>query len=986
MLHLTGGVGLGVQVADLFELERALVGNSGTHATAHEQRRLRVLAQQGGLMHGLGLGIQNPLDLLGRIGKLAEQHARLLGGQAVLDLRQQQSQKRKAHDLADEALGRGDRDLLVGLGVDDAVALTRHGAAHHVGDAEDLGTLDARIANGGKGIGRLARLGHGNDKRRRRNDGVAITELAGRLHLGGDASPALDEILGNEASVIAGAASDHVDAVDVVELLERKAQLVDVELAGRRHTTDQRVAHDARLLVNLLEHKVGITALFCHVQVPVDVGDLGLDNVAGLVGVLDACGRKLGKLTVLEHHDIAGGVDERDDVGGDIGAGLARADHDRGILAGHGDHAGLVSAHDGQTIGTDHVGASLAHGGHQVVRLGISLFDQMREDLGIGLALKVVAAALQLFAQLGEVLDDAVVDDGDTTVAAGVGVSVNDGGLAVGGPTGVADTAGSVAVDVGKLALQARDLAHAADDVEVRRGALAHLERDARGVIAAILHTLEACDQDVLCNIRAGVADNSAHRINPFVRLTAKRPRTGGAETHNVRVLYSRKRKLIYQKWYLNLNTTRYTHPTPKGAGTFVVVWSDSIVCPDKTCQNKPVPNRRVLTPQGRAMLQSGLYLKRIKGAAMAKVKISDVAREAGVSLGTVSNALNHPEKLRPETLKLINETINRLGYLPNQSARQLAGGATKSFGLVLPRLDHGFSLQIASGAHNEARKHGYDLLIANADNDDILEDHYLRYFMGTQMSGVMVQPMASPDWHPALTKMPVPIVHLDIHCSEPGYYVAADNEAQGRIIAELAIARGAHHIVVVGRAAFMQLTLRVLGIHKALALHPDIKIEVIDAGEWNTAADGYGIGTQIAARPADERPDFVVGLTDVLASGVISALVDKGIAVPGQVRVAGCDGNPLAWSGSVPLTTVAPPGYEIGRKGVQLLMEQIENKAPAKTKHIRVGSTARTVTAVTAAEDINRQELVRPFLLERASTQASSQTDATAINLGAYL
>ena len=182
-----------------------------------------------------------------------------------------------------------------------------------------------------------------------------------------------------------------------------------------------------------------------------------------------------------------------------------------------------------------------------------------------------------------------------------------------------------------------------------------------------------------------------------------------------------------------------------------------------------------------------------------------------------------------------------------------------------------------------------------------------------------------------------------------------------------------------------MQLTLRVLGIHKALALHPDIKIEVIDAGEWNTAADGYGIGAQIAERRGDKRPDFVVGLTDVLASGVISALVDKGISVPEQVRVAGCDGNPLAWSGSVPLTTVAPPGYEIGRKGVQLLMEQIENKAPAKIKHIRVGSAVRTVTAV-AAEDINRQELVRPFLLERASTRASSQTDATAINLGAYL
>lgn len=382
----------------------------------------------------------------------------------------------------------------------------------------------------------------------------------------------------------------------------------------------------------------------------------------------------------------------------------------------------------------------------------------------------------------------------------------------------------------------------------------------------------------------------------------------------------------------------------------------------------------------------------------MAKVKISDVAREAGVSLGTVSNALNHPEKVRPDTLKLINETINRLGYLPNQSARQLAGGTTKAFGLVLPRLDHGFSLQIASGAQNEARKNGYDLLIANADNDDILQDRYLRYFMGTQMSGVLVQPMATPDWHPTMAKMPVPIVHLDIHCTEPGYFVAADNEAQGRIIAEHAIDRGATSVAVVGRAAFTQLTLRVLGIHKALAAHPDIKIEVIDAGEWNTAADGYGIGARLAERPAGERPDFIIGLTDVLAAGAISAMLDAGLDVPGDVQVAGCDGNPLAWSGPVPLTTVAPPGYEIGRKGVQLLMEQIERKQPTKPRHVRVGSAARPVTTVIAADDVNRQELVRPFLLERLSTHGGSvrgdisDTSATAstqspdINLGAYL
>ncbi|MFR7798753.1 MAG: substrate-binding domain-containing protein [Collinsella sp.] len=94
----------------------------------------------------------------------------------------------------------------------------------------------------------------------------------------------------------------------------------------------------------------------------------------------------------------------------------------------------------------------------------------------------------------------------------------------------------------------------------------------------------------------------------------------------------------------------------------------------------------------------------------------------------------------------------------------------------------------------------------------------------------------------------------------------------------------------------------------------------------------------QIAARPADERPDFVVGLTDVLASGVISALVDKGIAVPGQVRVAGCDGNPLAWSGSVPLTTVAPRLRD-WPQGRSIAHGANREQGPAKTKHIRVGS-----------------------------------------------
>ena len=354
----------------------------------------------------------------------------------------------------------------------------------------------------------------------------------------------------------------------------------------------------------------------------------------------------------------------------------------------------------------------------------------------------------------------------------------------------------------------------------------------------------------------------------------------------------------------------------------------------------------------------------------MAKVTISDVAREAGVALGTVSNALNHPEKVRPETLETIQKAIDKLGYAPNQSARMLAGGQNATFGLVLPNLDHGISLQIANGANAEAKKAGYGLLIANTGNDDIQENRYMRYFMGTQMAGILVQPMFVYGWEPKEAPS-VPTVYLDFHSSNPGYFVGADNVAQGRLIAEHAVGCGARRIAVIGKDEFEKLGMRKRGIDEYMESHPDVSVEVVDEGSWNLARDGYNIGRQLAERPEGERPDFIIALTDVLGTGAIAGIHDAGLSVPADIAVAGCDGNPLAWTGAVPLTTIAPPGYEIGRKGVQYLLKQIEggrrdaNELPTE----------------------NHQELVRPFLLSRASTDTASARggDAGAGGAGAY-
>lgn len=352
---------------------------------------------------------------------------------------------------------------------------------------------------------------------------------------------------------------------------------------------------------------------------------------------------------------------------------------------------------------------------------------------------------------------------------------------------------------------------------------------------------------------------------------------------------------------------------------------------------------------------------------ARARVTISDVAREAGVALGTVSNVLNHPDKVRPETLALVNEAIAKLGYAPNQSARMLAGGSNRSFGLVLNNMEHGISLQIANGANAEARKNGYGLLIANTDNSPELRSQYLRYFAGTQMAGVLVQATSAYDWEFTPSPGGIPLAYLDCHNTAPGYYVSADNIAQGRLIAEHAVECGARHVVIFGKDLLYKLGKRLKGIRSVAECNPDVTFEFVDEGSWNLAHDGYAVGYRLGRRGPSERPDFVIALSDVLATGAIAGLQAAGLSVPDDVRIAGCDGNPLAWSGNIPLTTIAPPGYEIGRRGVQFLIQQIEERRAAATSF---GS------ASTVESEENHQELIRPFLLARASTGASSATE----------
>ena len=264
---------------------------------------------------------------------------------------------------------------------------------------------------------------------------------------------------------------------------------------------------------------------------------LGLVRLAAHVEEHRPVRRELGHVAIGQDGHVARGVDHGDDVAGHVGAVFRQAHHQRRVLARRHDGARLPVAHHGERIGTDEALRRLAHGLQQVVVAPVGLFHQMRDHLGVGLARERMAAAFQLLAQFGVVLDDAVVDDGHMAVAGDVGMRIRLGRTAVRGPARVADAAGARQAERGHQRRKPAHLAFAVHDLQLA----VLLDGDARRVVAAVLEPREPFHQDVRHGTRSRVADDSAHRRSPCLSEAASMPegprlppRGGGASPGSV--------------------------------------------------------------------------------------------------------------------------------------------------------------------------------------------------------------------------------------------------------------------------------------------------------------------------------------------------------------------------------------------------------------------------------------------------------------------
>ncbi len=320
---------------------------------------------------------------------------------------------------------------------------------------------------------------------------------------------------------------------------------------------------------------------------------------------------------------------------------------------------------------------------------------------------------------------------------------------------------------------------------------------------------------------------------------------------------------------------------------------------------------------------------------AVAAASIKDVARVAGVSVGTVSNVLNHPDKVAAATVARVQEAIERLGFVRNDVARQLRDGRSKSVGLIVLDVRNPFFTDIARGAEDEAARHGLSLLLGNSDEDSTREATYLDLFEEQHVHGVLISPYGDIDRRlRRLRSRGTPAVLVDRRGDDDSFSsVSVDDVAGGRMAVQHLLDGGRTRIAFVGGPfEIRQVHDRHAGAREAIGAAPGTAaLEVLPTAAL-TVLEGRRVGMMLLERDEADRPDALFAANDLVAMGLLQALSMNGEAlVPEQIAIIGFDDIDFAAAAVVPLSSVRQPAQLIGATALQILVEEAAAELPPR-------------------------------------------------------
>ncbi|WP_164668338.1 catabolite control protein A [Virgibacillus doumboii] len=316
-------------------------------------------------------------------------------------------------------------------------------------------------------------------------------------------------------------------------------------------------------------------------------------------------------------------------------------------------------------------------------------------------------------------------------------------------------------------------------------------------------------------------------------------------------------------------------------------------------------------------------------------VTIYDVAREANVSMATVSRVVNGNPNVKPVTRKKVLNTIEQLGYRPNAVARGLASKKTTTVGAIIPDISSIFFAELARGIEDIATMYKYNIILSNSDQNKDKELQLINTMLEKQVDGILFMGGNVSDEHVDQFKSSsIPVVlaaTYDETNTIPS--VNIDYEEAAFEATSFLLEKGNENIAFIsGQDDTLINQQKYNGYLRALnGKSVNINDEYILKGDYSYDS-GHEAVEQLLA--LNNRPTAVFVASDEMALGVIHGAQDKGYQVPGDLEVFGFDNTRLATMVRPTLSTIVQPMYDIGAVAMRLLTKYM-NKEEVDEKKV---------------------------------------------------
>lgn len=330
------------------------------------------------------------------------------------------------------------------------------------------------------------------------------------------------------------------------------------------------------------------------------------------------------------------------------------------------------------------------------------------------------------------------------------------------------------------------------------------------------------------------------------------------------------------------------------------------------------------------------------------KVTIYQIAKEAGVSVSTVSRVLTGNVKVSEERRKKIQAIIDKYDYHPNSMARSLSNQKSSTIGVVLPDITHPFFNHVFYGAEAEAIQRDYTLLLGctmndRRENNRALESKYLGILQEKQVDGMIIMGGSVNETMPLKqhSKMlerlyeRMPVVTINDSSPHPKAYHVSVNDDNGTaaIVNYLVTLRHKNFAYIGGDLSIQPTLSRLNSLKKALEVHN------ISFDNDNYIPGGFSVDSgkecmaKLLQRP--KLPTAVLCLNDLVAIGAIYTARKAGLRIPDDMSIAGSDNLPMSEYVTPSITTIDLRAQEVGQHAIKLLIDAIEGKAKERQIHL---------------------------------------------------